>query len=163
VKHLGKKVHVLENNEGLLERDFATYAPLELGLGSGLGLPSPYPQPSLTRYAPFYASFGLSCAKSIDGSSDICYCLKRENNAYFNAAILRGQLELGDTVLIVDEVDDLVLNEKPSLLYRARDELLTPVYKVRVRVEVRVGLALGLELGLGLGIGLGSPQHQPFS
>jgi len=73
VKHLGKKVHVLENNEGLLERDFATYAP-------------------------FYASFGLSCAKSIDGTSDICYCLKRENNAYFNAAILRGQLELGDTV-----------------------------------------------------------------
>ena len=91
---------MLENNEGLLERDFATYAPLELGLGLGLGLglPSPYPQPSLTRYAPFYASFGLSCAKSIDGSSDICYCLKRENNAYFNAAILRGQLELGDTV-----------------------------------------------------------------
>ena len=75
VKHLGKKVHVLENNEGLLERDFATYAP-------------------------FYASFGLSCAKTIDGTSDICYCLKRENNAYFNAAILRGQLELGDTVLI---------------------------------------------------------------
>ena len=73
MKHLGKRVHVLENNEGLLERDFATYAP-------------------------FYASFGLSCAKSIDGSSDICYCLKRENNAYFNAAILRGQLELGDTV-----------------------------------------------------------------
>ena len=109
VKHLGKKVHVLENNEGLLERDFATYAP-------------------------FYASFGLSCAKSIDGTSDICYCLKRENNAYFNAAILRGQLELGDTVLIVDEVDDLVLNEKPSLLYRARDELLTPLYKVRAYV-----------------------------
>ena len=27
VKHLGKRVHVLENNEGLLERDFATYAP----------------------------------------------------------------------------------------------------------------------------------------
>ena len=128
MKHLGKKVHVLENNEGLLERDFATYAP-------------------------FYASFGLSCAKSIDGTSDICYCLKRENNAYFNAAILRGQLELGDTVLIVDEVDDLVLNEKPSLLYRARDELLTPVYKVRVRVKVRVGLALGLELGLGLALG----------
>ena len=27
VKHLGKRVHVLENNEGLLERDFATYEP----------------------------------------------------------------------------------------------------------------------------------------
>ena len=27
MKHLGKRVHVLENNEGLLERDFATYGP----------------------------------------------------------------------------------------------------------------------------------------
>ena len=38
MKHLGKRVHVLENNEGLLERDYATYAPLELGSGLGLGL-----------------------------------------------------------------------------------------------------------------------------
>jgi hypothetical protein len=30
VKHLGKRVHVLENNEGLLERDFASYAPFYL-------------------------------------------------------------------------------------------------------------------------------------
>ena len=124
VKQLGKRVHVLENNEGLLERDFASYAP-------------------------FYASFGLSCAKSIDGTSDICYCLKRENNAYFNAAILRGGLELGDTVLIVDEVDDLVLNEKPSLLYRARDDLLTPVYKVRLRVRLRVRVRVRVTRQLG--------------
>ena len=112
VKHLGKRVHVLENNEGLLERDFASYAP-------------------------FYASFGLSCAKTIDATSDICYCLKRQNNTYFDAAILRGELDLGDTVLIVDEVDDLVLNEKPSLLYRARDELLTPLYKACYRALIR--------------------------
>ena len=56
VKHLGKRVHVLENNEGLLERDFA-------------------------NYAAFYASFGLSCAKSIDNTSDICYTLKASCNA----------------------------------------------------------------------------------
>ena len=56
-RDVGTKVHVLENNEGLLERDFATYAP-------------------------FYASFGLRCAKSTDGTSDICYCLKRQKDAY---------------------------------------------------------------------------------
>ena len=33
VKHLGKRVHVLENNEGLLERDFATYAPFHRPFG----------------------------------------------------------------------------------------------------------------------------------
>ena len=104
VKQLGKRVHVLENNEGLLERDFAAYEG-------------------------FYRSFGLTCAKSIDLTSDICYCLKRQNNAFFNQHILMGDLDLSETVLIVDEVDDLVVNERPSLLYNAVDELLTPHYK----------------------------------
>ena len=69
VKHLGKRVHVLENNEGLLLRDFKTYEP-------------------------FYAQFGLSCSQSIDASSDICYCLKRENNAFFNEHMLAGDLDM---------------------------------------------------------------------
>ena len=50
------------------------------------------------------AAFGLSCAKSIDATSDICYCLKRQNNAYFNRQLLLGELDLSETVLIVDEV-----------------------------------------------------------
>jgi len=104
VKQLGRRVHVLENNEGLLERDFNTYEP-------------------------FYKQFGLSCSKSIDATSDICYCLKRQNNAYFNAHMLNGDLDLSETVLIVDEVDDLVVNEKPTLLYTKPDAILTPQYK----------------------------------
>ncbi|KAL1522513.1 hypothetical protein AB1Y20_017500 [Prymnesium parvum] len=104
VKQLGKRVHVLENNEGLLERDFAAYES-------------------------FYHSFGLTCNKTIDLTSDICYCLKRQNNQFFNQHILVGDLDLSETVLIVDEVDDLVVNERPSLLYNAKDELLTPHYK----------------------------------
>ena len=83
----------------------------------------PYLSP---RYEPFYRSFGLSCNKTIDGESDICYCLKRQNNAYFNQHLLQGGLDLSQVVLIVDEVDDLVVNEKPSLLYNCADVSLTP-------------------------------------
>eukprot|EP00966_Prymnesium_polylepis_P037616 873415-Prymnesium_polylepis.1 len=104
VKQLGKRVHVLENNEGLLERDYASYEG-------------------------FYRSFGLTCNKTIDLTSDICYCLKRQNNAFFNQHVLLGDLDLSGTVLIVDEVDDLVVNERPSLLYNSKDELLSPHYK----------------------------------
>jgi len=104
VVYFKRRVHVLENNEGLLERDFATYRS-------------------------FYESFGLSCAKSIDDTSDICYCLKKHNNAYFNQKLLDGSLDLSSTVLIVDEVDDLVINEQPTLLYKASDVSLTPSYK----------------------------------
>ena len=103
---------MLENNEGLLMRDFKTYEP-------------------------FYRQFGLSCSKTIDTASDICYCLKRENNAFFNEHILQGDLDLSSTVLIVDEVDDLVVNEKPSLLYNARDETLSPAYRACYRALIR--------------------------
>lgn len=106
------RVHILENNEGLLERDFA-------------------------NYEAFYKSFGLTCSKSVDATSDICYCLKKQNNAYFNEQILRGELDLGSTVLIVDEVDDLVVNEKPTLLYTSRDESLTPFYKMSYRALIK--------------------------
>ena len=105
VKQLKKKVHVLENNEGLLERDFA-------------------------NYKSFYESFGLTCNKMIDSTSDICYCLKKHNNTFFNQHLLSGDLDLTGTILIVDEVDDLVVNEKPTLLYQAKDDSLTPHYKV---------------------------------
>ena len=132
VKQLGKRVHVLENNEGLLERDFASYKG-------------------------FYESFGLTCNKTIDSTSDICYCLKKQacpplltlpwvsllkhhrplvratptlqNNLFFNQHILAGDLDLSETILIVDEVDDLVVNEKPTLLYQAKDDSLTPHFK----------------------------------
>jgi hypothetical protein len=104
VKQLKKKVHVLENNEGLLERDFA-------------------------NYKSFYESFGLTCNKTIDSTSDICYCLKKQNNTFFNQHLLSGDLDLTGTILIVDEVDDLVVNEKPTLLYQAKDDSLTPHYK----------------------------------
>ena len=106
------RVHILENNEGLLERDFA-------------------------NYEAFYKSFGLTCSKSVDATSDICYCLKKQNNAYFNEQILRGELDLGSTVLIVDEVDDLVVNEKPTLLYTSRDGSLTPFYKMSYRALIK--------------------------
>ena len=100
----GKRVHVLENNEGLLERDYATYAP-------------------------FFARFGLKTNKKVDGESHICYCLKSENNAFFNASLANGALDLSDTILIVDEVDDLVVNENPSIGYVKPDVEKTPDYE----------------------------------
>ena len=42
--------------------------------------------------------------------------------------MLGGDLSLSETILIVDEVDDLV-DEKPTLLYTKRDEILTPQFK----------------------------------
>ena len=73
-------MHILENNEGLLLRDFGTYLPL-------------------------YSKFGIRCSREIDAEAQICYCLKRGNQAYFSRRMQSGSLHLADTVLIVDEVE----------------------------------------------------------
>merc|ERR1719502_378730 len=62
VKLFGLKVHVLENNEGLLERDYATNVP-------------------------FYEKFGIKSGKDLtEEGVQICYTLKSAINKHF----LRG-------------------------------------------------------------------------
>ena len=76
-------------------------------------------------------SFGGKFVIQPDGTAKgvenyICYCLKRENNAYFNEHMMGGDLDLSQTVLIVDEVDDLVVNENPNSNYVKPDAERTP-------------------------------------
>jgi len=100
----GLKVHVLENNEGLLDRDFKTYQP-------------------------FFEAFGISCGTDLlDEDAQVVYCLKRQINTLFLRKMVEGQLDdtLGNTVIIVDEVDDLVVNENPNANYAKEDAERTP-------------------------------------
>jgi len=103
----GLHVHVLENNEGLLERDFR-------------------------QNAPFYERFGIKSNLGADGLADpdakIVYCLKKQINKHFLRKMVEGKLdeELKNIVLIVDEVDDLVVNERPNNHYVKTDVEQTP-------------------------------------
>ena len=84
---------MLENNEGLLERDYAANGP-------------------------FYAKFGISSDKTIS-DAQVCYCLKKSINSHFLEHMVGGSLDLDNTVLIVDEVDDLIVNERCATGSRA--------------------------------------------
>lgn len=78
----GLKVHVLENNEGLLDRDFQ-------------------------QNKPFYDRFNIKSSTDLDDEdARIVYCLKARMNKHFLRQILKGTLdaELKRTVIIVDEV-----------------------------------------------------------
>ena len=105
------RVHILENNNGLLERDYETYEPLfkKFKLKSGKVITS---------------SKGIVKGDDllINPDVNICYCLKRGNQSYFKDKLLDGKLDLDQTVLIVDEVDDLVINEKPAANYNRADK-----------------------------------------
>lgn len=107
VQYHGLKVHVLENNEGLLDRDFR-------------------------QNQPFYDRFGIKSSFGADGLADddakIVYCLKKHINKHFLRKMVEGKLdeELKNIVLIVDEVDDLVVNERPNNHYVKTDVEETP-------------------------------------
>ena len=102
----GHDVHILENNQGLLIRDEATYRPL-------------------------FAKFGIQSVTKIEprdpnGKPKVCYCLKKDNQKFFSENMQGGKLSLEKTILIVDEVDDLVVNEKPTVNYTKADADLSP-------------------------------------
>ena len=107
VKLHGMKVHVLENNAGLLERDLRTQKP-------------------------FYERFGIKAGNNLnDPELAINYCLKAEINKAFLRKLVAGTLdeELKGTILLVDEVDDLIVNERPNNHYVREDSDRTPDLK----------------------------------
>lgn len=105
------QVHVLENNEGLLDRDFK-------------------------QNEPFYSRFDIKSSFGPDGLADpdakIVYCLKKHVNKHFLRKMVEGHLdgELKQIVLIVDEVDDLIVNERPNSHYVKEDVEQTPDLKI---------------------------------
>ena len=114
VKLYGLKVHVLENNEGLLERDYAVNAP-------------------------FYQKFGIKSGKDLDEPGvQICYCLKAGINKHFLRGMVEGTLQLRSTVLIVDEVDDLIVNERPNAHYVKPDAERTP-HTIKCLAALKLG------------------------
>jgi hypothetical protein len=122
VKQFGLKVHVLENNEGLLLRDYATNAP-------------------------FYDRFGIKSGKDLsDPDTQICYCLKAPINKQFLRNMMEGKLVLDRTVLIVDEVDDLIVNERPNAHYVKPDREYTPsMIKCLAAIKAGKGIPAGVD------------------
>ena len=106
VKLHGVKIHVLENNAGLLQRDFA-------------------------QNKPFYDRYDIKSSTDLtDPDAQIVYCLKDAINRRFLRSMVAGTLdELSNTVLVVDEVDDLIVNERPTAHYVKRDEKETPALR----------------------------------
>ena len=105
VQILKKKVHVMEANEALLLRDVA-------------------------EMKPFYSSFGITVSANFGGflrdeKADITYCCRRELNVYYRNHLSKNPL--GNTVLILDEVDQLIVDESPNQSYVTKDIERSPL------------------------------------
>ena len=98
VKELRKRVHVLENNEGLLNKDYS-------------------------QFKDFYETFGIKMAdgtktpKADIGTYDVVYTLRRDLESYYRDSVFKGVAPFENTILIVDEVDELIVDDNPNSSY----------------------------------------------
>ena len=112
VKELGKKVHILENNESLLKKDFE-------------------------QFRDFYASFGIKVADGTKTNNsefenyDVIYTLRRDLESYYRDSVFRGVPPFANTILIVDEVDELIVDDNPNQSYvkRADSSAIAAAFK----------------------------------
>jgi hypothetical protein len=122
VKVLKKRVHILENNLGLLEKDFKEMQPIfkEFGIFPRGGNPSSPEQPDLTRTT-LEALHTKDCRNEFPDFG-VTYCLRRNMERYYQDCMMKGiHYPFKDTVLIVDEVDDLIVDANPNQFYAAPD------------------------------------------
>jgi hypothetical protein len=102
VKVLKKKVHILENNEGLRDKDYSTFC-------SSLN----------TENKTFFAALGVEGTSKSGPSATaaVSYCLRSELESYYREGVCAGRSPFQDTVLIVDEVDELIVDAQTRTNY----------------------------------------------
>ncbi|EGD74278.1 hypothetical protein PTSG_06287 [Salpingoeca rosetta] len=98
-----RRVHILENNVSLLDRDYSNYKAF---------------------FSQFKKSDGTSVtvSTSIAQEADITYCLQEDVEAQHRSEAPKGCNAFRNVVLIVDEVDDLVIDQNPVSGFVKRDE-----------------------------------------
>jgi len=118
---LKKKVHVVVDDETLLDRDFAAFRRLfEAFSVEENGKRRPLTAMLCVSEERLNASKGAQgLAARVDGSADICYCEAKHVQSFY-ASIARSEQDARDfdsysgRVLILDEVDALVIDEEPN-------------------------------------------------
>lgn len=142
---LRKKVHVVVDDETLLERDFASFRRLfDSFQVEDAGKRRPLKSMlcvSEERLASSKGATGL--AARVDADADICYCEAKHVQSFY-ASIARNEQGKRDfdsyagRVLILDEVDALVIDEEPNEPF---------VYPNTELSEIATAVASGLHSG----------------
>ena len=104
-KGLGKHVHILCSSNQSLFRD-------------------------CNRMTPFFASMDVTASMNdFSQAADVTYCLQRDLTQFYRDSVFFGHVPLGNTILLVDDMDDLDIDKNPNSIYGKRDEELTSPLK----------------------------------
>ena len=126
----GKKVHILENNQSLLDRDYESFQEFFRKFRHTAGPKTGQP---------------VTAKPSLDYDTDICYTLKSSIDQYYRDSITSNRSGFDGIVMIVDEVDDLVIDEKPTQSYVTPDAEKSGMYlKCCEAVHLKKGQPAGV-------------------
>jgi hypothetical protein len=96
-----RKVHILENNIGLLARDFGDFET-------------------------FFDGFGIKASQQdFADTYQVIYCLRRDLEQCYRDGVFQGSMPFDNTVLVVDEVDALIVDDSARMNYVHEDSELS--------------------------------------
>lgn len=117
---LRKKVHIVIDDETLLERDFFTFKPLfdsfEVPVSSGR-TKRPLTSMCCVREELATGDYKSCLAPRIDPEADVCYCEGKHVQSFYASIARSDKCDFSgykDRVIIADEVDALVIDEEPN-------------------------------------------------
>jgi len=129
VAFLGKRVHVVVDDENLLERDFQTYRSLFESFRTRGG--RPVQARICVRASKKAARFAGDQAATVrvDEEADIVYCEAKHVQSFYMRLAKAGGTNFDavyrDRVLVLDEVDALVIGEEPNVPFVYENEELS--------------------------------------
>ena len=95
------RVHIMVNNLGLLQKDYKNLANI-------YGAPEFRIELAMSESG--YEPFGSA-------QNSVTYCTRRALESYYSQGIMKKQKPFENTILIVDEVDDLIVSKHPNQTY----------------------------------------------
>jgi len=147
VTNLKKKVHVVVDDETLLDRDFGTFKRVfdafEVPDETGNRRTRPLSAVLCVSEERLAASKGQPhMSTRVDPKADICYCEAKHVQSFY-ASIARGEnmktdfSSYNDRVLILDEVDALVIDEEPNDVFVYPNQELSKIASTMAGVLVQ--------------------------
>ena len=104
-KGLGKHVHILCSTSQGLFRD-------------------------CSRMTPYLATMDVTASMNdFSQAADVTYCLQRDLTQFYRDSIFFGHVPLSNTILLVDDLDDLDIDKVPNSIYGKKDDELTAPLK----------------------------------
>lgn len=101
IKKTAKHIHILHNDSSTMNKDYE-------------------------RMSGYLNKFGLSASlNDFSVAANVTFCMQRDLCQYYRDCIFYGNLPFENTILIVDDIDELQIEKAPNSIYGKRDDELS--------------------------------------